>query len=77
MISYCMIFAFQPKLKIEGIVVYRNFQQNSDIICNVYHLNEKMLNYLDVVTLNQLKDAHINLKKKYFILLFLNCFPLN
>ena len=31
-ISYCLIFAFHPKVKIDRIVVYRNFQQNQEEI---------------------------------------------
>ena len=58
-ISYCMIFAFHPKLKIDRISIYRRFQQNQNEIFDLSHLNEKMLQYIDPVTLNQLKDADI------------------
>ena len=56
-ISYCTIFAFHPKLKMERIVIYRSFQQNQEQLFDLSHLKGKMLQYVDSVTLNQLKDA--------------------
>ena len=62
MISYCMIFASHLNLKMERIVIYRSFQQNQEELGlnqDLNHLKERMLQYVDSVTLNQLKDAGI------------------
>ena len=46
------------------IVVYGSFQQTQDELFNLSHLKEKMLQYVDPITLNQLKDAAINISEK-------------
>ena len=46
------------------IVVYGSFQQTQDELFDLSHLKEKMLQYVDPVTLNQLKDAAINIFEK-------------
>ena len=58
-ISYCIVFAFHPKLNNEGIVVYKSFQQKQEEFFYLSHLKEQMLQYVDPLTLNQLKDAVI------------------
>ena len=63
-ISYCMIFAFHPKLKIDRIIVYRSFHQNQEKIFNLSHLKEKTLQHVDSVTLNQLTDASLKVLEK-------------
>ena len=63
-ISYCMIFAFHPKLKIEQIVIYRSFHQRQDELFDLSHLKQKMLQYTDYVMLNQLKDAGLTVHEK-------------
>ena len=69
-ISYCLIFAFHPKLDIDRIVIYRSFQQTQDQLFDLSHLKPKMLQFLDNVALNQLKDAGLKvyLKKSCFAL---------
>ena len=49
-ISDCLIFAFQPKLKMDRIALYRSFQQTQDELFNLSHLREKMLQYVDPIT---------------------------
>ena len=62
--SCCIILAFHPKIKIDRIVVYRSFQQTEDELFRLSHLKEKVLQYANPATLNQLKDAAINVHKK-------------
>ena len=49
-ISDSLIFAFQPKLKMDRIELYRSFQQTQDELFNLSHLREKMLQYVDPIT---------------------------
>ena len=77
MISYCMIFTSHPNLKMERIVIYRSFQQNQEELSDLNHLKERMLQYVDSVTLNQLKDAGIKVHEKNQVLPCLKCFQLS
>ena len=56
-ISYCLIFAFHPRLDIDRILIYRSFQQMQDQLFYLCRLKPRMLQFQDKVTLNQLKDA--------------------
>ena len=64
LISLCLIFVFYAKLNIHRIVVYGSFQQTQNELFDLSHLKEKMLQYVDPITLNQLKDAAINIFEK-------------
>ena len=48
------------------ISIYRSFQQNQNEIFDLSHLNEKMLQYVDPVTLNKLKDVDIKVLEEKF-----------
>ena len=69
-IIYCLIFAFHPKLDIDRIVIYRTFQQTQDQLFDLSHLKSQMLQFLDKVMLNRLKDASLKvyLKQSCFAL---------
>ena len=59
---------FKMSNVLHRIVVYGSFQQTQDELFDLSHLKEKMLQYVDPITLNQLKVAAINIfeKKKEF-----------
>ena len=69
-LSYYIIIAFHLKLDIERIVIYCSFQQNGDQYFDVSNLKVKMLQLVDRMTLNQLKDAGLKvyLKESSFAL---------
>ena len=69
-ISYCLVFAFHPKLDIERILVYRILQQNQQQLFDSSHLKLKMLQFVDSVTLNKFKDKGLKVygKKSSFAL---------
>ena len=46
------------------IAVYGSFQQTQDELFDLSHLKEKLLQYVDPITLNQLKDTAINIFEK-------------
>ena len=58
----------------DRIVVYRSFQQTEDELFCLSHLKEKVLQYVNPITLNQLKDAAINVHKKIEFCLIGNVF---
>ena len=59
-INYCQIYAFHPNLKLDKIVIFRSFQQNSERIYSFDHFSQKHFKYFDIVTFNQLKGAATN-----------------
>ena len=59
-ISYCQIYSFHPALKLDKIVIFRSFQQNTEEIYSLNYFSQEHIKYFDAVTFNQLKDAAIN-----------------
>ena len=67
-ISYCLIFAFHPKLDIERIVVVRSFQHTLEELSDISYLKPEMIDEVDQVTTNQLKvcvSKVFNKKEKF------------
>ena len=56
-VSYCLIFAFHPKLDIDRIDVVRRFQHTLDELNDISYLKSKMIDEVDPITANQLKDC--------------------
>ena len=55
--SYCLIFAFHPKLKIDRIVVMSSFSHLLERLTDVSYLSKKMLENMDPITEKQTKVA--------------------
>lgn len=49
-ISYCQIYAFHPKLNLDKIAVYCNFQHNAEEIFDLNPFMEKYVRYFDKIT---------------------------
>lgn len=58
----------------DRIIVYRNFKQVQDVLFNLSYLKEKMLQYVDPITLDQPKDVAIDVFLKSRYLLYQKCF---
>ena len=56
-ISYCLIFAFYQKLKIDRIVVMRSLSHLLERLADVSYLNKKMLENMDPIAEKQTKVA--------------------
>ena len=63
-VSYCIIFAFHPKLNIDRMVILRRFGRTLDQLTAVSYLSSDILKNLDSITAEQLKDCPINVSKK-------------
>ena len=63
-VSYGLIFAFKPKLDIDRIVILRSFQHTSDQLNDISYLKCEMIDELDPVALNQLRDYALNVYEK-------------
>ena len=59
-----MILAFHPNLDIERIVIFHSFQQKQDRLFVLSHFKNQMLQFVDPITLNQLKDTCLKVCNK-------------
>ena len=69
--------AFHSKLDIERIVIFREFQEKQYQLFDFSHFKNQMLQFVDPITLNQLKDACLKVYNKKTHLLYQKCFLLN
>ena len=56
-VSYAIIFAFHPKLKMKRIIVGRIFGHSFQKLTTIDYLTTEQLKYKDVITLKQLRDC--------------------
>ena len=63
-ISFCQIYAFNPDLNFDKIVIFWSFQQTEDEICVLNHFSEEHVKYFDKVTFKQLNDSVTNVLNK-------------
>ena len=62
-VSYCMVIAFHPELKIPRLVMFRSFDQTQQELTSLTHFQVLEYNFIDdrenynKVTLKQLQDA--------------------
>ena len=66
--------SFHPKLDIERIVIFCTFQQNQDQLFYLSHLKDQMLEFVDPITLNQLKDTCLKIYNKECLFALLEMF---
>ena len=69
-VSNCLIFAFHLKLDINPIFIMRSFSHTLEQLNDVSYLNQEMLENVDIVPAEQLKNCAINVSnrsKKYEI----------
>ena len=48
--SYCQKYAFHPDLKLNIIVIFRSFQQNTEDIYNLDHFSQEHVTFFHAVT---------------------------
>ena len=56
-VSFCQIFSFNPAFNLDGIVIYRSFQQTPKEIYDLSHFKYEHVPFFNQVILTQLKDA--------------------
>ena len=59
-VSYAIIFAFAPKLKLHRIIIERSFGQSQGELTSLNYLTREQLSCKDRKTLLQLKDCALN-----------------
>ena len=63
-VSYVIILAFHPKLKLPRIIIERSFGHSLEKLCQIDYLTSEQLRYGDVITVKQLRDCALAVHKK-------------
>ena len=69
-VSYCMIVAFHPELKIRRLVIFRSYDQNPNALISLTHFQALQYNFFDNpknfnrTTLKQLEDAAFSVQNR-------------
>ena len=63
-VSYAIIFAFHPKLKMKRIIVERSFGHSLEKLTTIDYLTTEQLKFKDVITLQQLRDCALSVASK-------------
>ena len=63
-ISYAIIFAFQPELDIDRVIIECSFGHSEHSLTSLNNLTIDQLQYKDNKTLLQLRDSALNNAKK-------------
>ena len=58
-VSYAIIFAFHPKLKMKSIIIERSFGHSIQKLTTIEYLTTEQLKFKDAITLQQLRDCAI------------------
>ena len=63
-VSYVIIFAFHPKLKMKRVIIERSFGHSIQKLTTIDYLTTEQLKFKDVITLKQLRDCAISVGNK-------------
>ena len=61
-VSYVIIFAFHPKLKMKRVIIERSFGHSLQKLTTIDYLTNEQLKFKDVITLKQLRARKIRLQ---------------
>ena len=56
-VSYMMIVAFYPTLKLERVIIYRSFAHTLDQLSNINYLTREQIGFIDNYLVHMLKDC--------------------
>ena len=63
-VSYVVIVAFYPALNLSRIIIQRSYVHSLKELRTLKYLSEDQMKFIDLQTLNQLKDVAIDVTKK-------------
>ena len=63
-VSYVIIFAFHPKLKMKRVIIERSFGNSLQKLTTIDYLTNEQLKFKDVITLKQLRDCALSVFSK-------------
>ena len=63
-VSYLLIVAFHQVLNLNRIIIQRSYSHSLEELTTIKYLNNDQMKFIDLQTLNQLKDIAINVSKR-------------
>ena len=63
-VSYVMIFAFNPELNLERIIIQRSFAHSIDQLTSLNYFNREQITFIDQSLIKMLKDMASEVAKK-------------
>ena len=63
-VSFVIIFAFNPKLLLPRVIIERSFGHSLEKLCHIDYLTAEQLKYKDNITLKQLRDCALAVHEK-------------
>ena len=63
-VSYVIIFAFHPRLLIDGVVIESSFGHSNLQLCSLNYLTSEQLKFKDINLLRQLRDCALSVASK-------------
>ena len=63
-VSYVMIVAFHPALKLDRVIIYRSFAHTLDQLSNIDYLSREQISFIDCHLINMLKDCTCEVSKR-------------
>ena len=63
-VSYAMIIAIQPALKLERIIVYRSFAHSLEQLTSLDYLTREQINFIEPYLIKMLKDIAFEVSRR-------------
>ena len=63
-VSYVIIFAFHPKLKMRRVIIERSFGHSLQKLTTIGYLTNEQLKFKGIITLKQLRDCALSVFSK-------------
>ena len=62
-VSYVMVVAFHPALKLERIIIYRSFAHSVEQLTNLTYLSREQITFIEPYLIHMLKDVAFEVSK--------------
>ena len=63
-VSYVIIFAFHPRLQIDGVIIESSFGHSNLQLCSLNYITSEQLKFKDINLLRQLRDCALSVASK-------------
>ena len=66
LVSYVIILAFHPKLKMDRVIIQRSFGHSLEQLTTIDYLANGQMSFVDVKLIKQLKDSTLEVNRKKY-----------
>ena len=63
-VSYVMIVAFHPELKLNRIIIQRSYAHSTEQLTSLNYFTQEQINFIDHTLLKMLKDMAFDVSKR-------------